>query len=115
MEPTPVAVTFLRSDLLTSARWRTERRLVKLARRYGYRVRLRMSAPGDGWRPMLEHQVRRLDAECVFIPLLDHLPDYADIVPLVDVVTLQPLETYSRVIPAAERISDWYFRNGLRA
>ncbi|MEV6072024.1 hypothetical protein AB0L82_36260 [Nocardia sp. NPDC052001] len=102
MKYKPTAVGYLRTDISGMARLWDQTQIRRLATRLGYDFAdLVIFDPRFGRPPLarLKAQVTRLDAEAVIVPSPKHFPGGevpATLVQQLDVITVDPEETYAR-------------------
>lgn len=101
MNPRPIAIGYLRTDISGSNQQWDESRMRTLAARFGYRL-LKTVAFSDRTVDPVERLatvIDKLGVEAVFVPGPNHFDERqipAQIVRLADVVTVDPENTYAR-------------------
>lgn len=109
MFETPTAIGYLRSDVSGTRQPWDEMRNRSLAKRLGYTVAKTVVFSEHVEDPVqrLINVVRRMRAEAVVVPNLEHfggtVPD--ELVRVVDVITVDPHDTYARwIIPPDQAV-----------
>ncbi|MFE3229939.1 hypothetical protein [Nocardia sp. NPDC059228] len=103
MKYKPTAVGYLRTDVSRVGQLWDQTEIRRLAARFGYDFAdMIVYDPSFGRPPLarLRAQITRLDAEAVFVPSLSHFEDGelpGSLVQQLDVITVHPEETYSRM------------------
>lgn len=101
MRDTPIAVGFRRIDISSAQQQWDEIRMRSLASRLGYEIAELVDADADTPQPIeqLTQMIRKLSADAVIAPGPEHFvtaEHLAEVVQLVDVVTVDPETTFAR-------------------